>query len=240
MKRMKEAHMNETRRGSVFAYILAAIFLMGVLIVSLTGGPGKSAVTGQLDELVTLLQSDISQISAAVSDCTLNYSAPVDFDADGKTCSDSVTGTCSGAAIDNPNPPFPLYNSTWSALTSYGSTAVALTSITCPGAPGMPKLFDTSTMKASRALRLLSNTTTYTTTYLNDSTEGVMLSITRTSSDPLWTEAVSRINAKNSTCKAAVVTAAGPCANGCLDIWLLRRTATTVIGTTGTEAACHP
>jgi hypothetical protein len=215
-------------RGSVFFYILAAIFLLGVLVVTLTGGPQKSATTGQLDELSTLVHGDLKQIAAAINECVLSYPAAADLDGDG-----------SKTATDNPNPPFPLYSATLppAAPGSYGGTGAAFADITCPGAPGLPKVFDPA---KGRYLRVLGDASAYTVNYLTDTTEGVLIRVTSASANPLWTEAISRLNKKYSACSAAAVTAGGTCVNGCFYLWIMRRTDTTAIGTTGAEAACAP
>jgi hypothetical protein len=65
--------------------------------------------------------------------------------------------------------------------------------------------------------------------YFTDSTEGIYLRITRTVSDPLWTEAIARLNNKYTACSVAVVAAGNTdpylytCTNGCLYYWILRR-----------------
>jgi hypothetical protein len=203
------------QKGSIFAYILIAILLLGVLIMTLTGGPQKSTTTVQLDELTNLIRADLMQISAAINECVLNNSTPLDLNADG-----TVDST------DNPNPTFPLYNTTFNAGTSYGGTGTAIANITCPGAAGaptaMPLIFNNM---GGRALRTLADTSLYTVNYLNNATEGVQIRITRTASSPLWTEAISRLNSQYSQCKAAAVapTGAGTCANGCFYLWVLRQ-----------------
>lgn len=219
-------------QGSVITYILLVMFLIGILMVSMTEGPKRSAQTQQLDDLVLSLKSDISLIESSVNDCILVYSAAIDRDGDGDK-----------DETDNPNPPFPLvYNS----ATGYATTGPIAQAI-CPGAPPAPLNHlaappaDEPSRKqlliggqSGRAFKALGNTALYTTTYTTDTTEGVYVRITRATPHLLWTESISRLNAAYSTCKAATVTAAGDCVNGCFYYWI-KRLPTSVLGP---EAGC--
>lgn len=216
-------------RGSILFYILAAIFMAGLLTVSLTSGPKKSVVTGQLDELANLIYADLVAAEAAINDCVLVYPAAVDFDA---------SGTADTA--DNPNPGFPLYHGLpWNAGTSYGAAGADLADITCAGAPGLPKIFDGS---RGRGLRILGDTALWQAQYRNEATEGVMLRVTRTSPDPLWDEAAERINARYSACKAFAVkdgtVDGGACENGCLFLWLVRPPSSAIGNADGGGVTC--
>jgi len=248
------------QKGSVFAYILATIFLMGALILALTTGPQKSETSAQLDQLVDLAYGDISQIQAIVNECVLQHQAAVDINGDGLICSSitnpplSAGSSCIGAAtIDNPNPPYPVYSlGTTSGYagggtTAYGNDGAAGTTginldfktnnIVCPGAPMSmstpPLMFN---FQGGRGLRLFGDTSTYTVNYLNNGTEGILMRITRTSSNPLWTEAISRLHGKFSSCQSYNVTSGGTCANGCFYFWLLRLHSSTI----GAGGGCPP
>lgn len=210
--------MQNAEKGSVFAYILIAIFLAGLLVMTLTSGPQKSATTEQIDELTGSVQSDLKLISAGVNECVLQYSSKVDVNADGTD------------DFSNPNIPFPLYDS---AGTS-GGTGVAIKNIVCPGAPGTPVVFGNKNGQGLRTLDIFAASPIYTVNYLSDSTEGVLIRITRNAANPLWTEAISRLNGRYSTCEAANVTAGGTCANGCFYVWLLRRSTSAI----GVEGGC--
>jgi hypothetical protein len=155
-------------------------------------------------------------VNSAITECVLTYSAATDIDGDGDT-----------DAADNPNPPYPLYND----LSSAGA-GETLADIKCPGAPASQQLLFNN--QAGHTFKVLSDTATYTATYFNDGTEGVMILLTRASGDTLWTEAISRLNAKYSTCKAANVTAPGPCVDGCFYFWV-KRLSTSV---TAVEGGC--
>jgi hypothetical protein len=223
------------QKGSAFVYVFLAVVLTGLLVFTLTNGPQKAASSAQIDDLANGIQSDLKAASAAVTECALNYSSPVDRNGDGKTCADATTGTCSGVSvIDNPNPTFPLYDS-GATTSAYGGTGTALKNVTCPGAPGRPAIFNQANGQTFRVLDLFNTgTPTYSVNYLTDNTEGVLLRITRASSSALWTEAMSRLNGRYSTCQAAAVTAAGTCANGCFYYWIVRRSTST----TGVEGGC--
>lgn len=222
----------ESQRGSVVTYLLIALFLMGLLAAALTQGAKKSVSSSQIDEMMLYLQTDIKLIHSAIMDCTQTYPTPVDVDGN---------GTINTA--DNPNAPFPLYGKGARATLTSGGTGHeggadtgsdinGATSIGCPGNPNA----STAVFSGNYAnkFKLLGDTATYTTTYFNNgnaaSTEGVYIRITRSSSDPLWTEALSRLNTKYSTCSAAVVTAAGTCVNGCFYYWLVRLPTSVITG----------
>jgi hypothetical protein len=203
-------------RGSVIVYILITIFLLGMLIFSLTSGPKKSIVSQHIDENFSALSSDISVIESSINDCVLFYSKKVDSDGDGVDDN------------NNPNIPYPLYP----PLLTSGGAGTSLTGILCPGAPpAKQKVFDN---KAGHSFRVLANTSLYTLNYLTDTTEGVLVRVTRASADPIWAETIARLDSKYSDCKAAALTAAGTCVNGCFYYWILRR-ATSV---TAPEAGC--
>lgn len=205
-----------TQKGSILIYILISIFLMGMVIAALTQGAKQSATTKNLNNMTLYLHSDIQVIEAAIQKCTLSYQKPVDVDANGTI-----------DATDNPNPPFPLYGDL-----SSGGAGTAVAGIKCPGAPvAKQPIFNN---RQDGYMKMLADTATYTTTYFNDGTEGVYVRVTRATANALWTEAIGRVNAKYSTCRAAAVTAAGTCANGCFYFWILRR-ATSALGG---EAGC--
>ena len=196
------------QKGSIVVYILIAIFLTGVLIAAMTQGSKKNASSEQMDEMMLYLQNDIKTIQSFVAECAQSYPG-------------AVTG------VTNPNTPFPLYSDL-----SSGGTGNVIATIKCPGAPAAQQTIFSN--NAGSSFKLLSDTTTYTTQYFTDGTEGVYFRITRASGDPLWTEAISRLNNKYSKCSAAAVTSGGTCANGCFYFWVLRRTTSTL----GGEAGC--
>ena len=212
------------QKGSVVIYILIAIFLTGLLIAAMTQGSKKSASSGQLDQMALFGLADIKTIQSAITECAQTYPSPTDVDGDGDK-----------DATDNPNPPFPLYcaNAACALATmTSGAAGVDITLAGCPGAgAGQKVVFNRN---AGNNFKLLGDTATYTTKYFTDATEGTYIRITRATSDPLWTEAISRLDDKFSECSAAAVTAAGTCANGCFYYWIVRR-ATSVLGG---EAGC--
>lgn len=202
--------------GSIIVYILIAIFLTGVLIFTATSGAKKSAQTQQLEEAGIAFDADIKTIENGITDCVLNHPDP-DINGDGAV-----------DATDGDNPPFPVYGD----LFSGGTTGDAITDIRCPGANGQPVIFND--LDIGRSFHALRDTTLYTTTYVNDATEGVYVFIVRSSANALWDETISRLNDKFSTCKAAVSTTELGCANGCLFYWIKRPATSTI----AVEAGC--
>lgn len=192
----------KNEKGSIVAYALIALFLIGLLIAAMTQGSKKSAGTLQVDQMTLYLMSDIKTIQEVVNECAQVY--PGKYDPDG----DGVDNNA------NPNPPFPLYNDL-----SFGGMGDDVTAIKCPSMPAPSLVF---TGNNANKFKMLGDTATYTTKYFTDATEGVYLRITRAAGEALWTETISRINSKSSTCAAAVVTAGGTCVNGCLYYWILR------------------
>jgi hypothetical protein len=211
----KEAqNARQPEKGSVFIYILAAVFMIGLLVFAMTRGPQKGAVSGQADEMTNLAQADVAAIITDISECMLTYPNKVDVNADG---------------IDdfgNPNPPYPLYDP---AGTS-GGTGAVLTNIVCPGTPGTPKLFDTA---KGNKLRLIGNTTDFSATYFNDATNGVYFVIKRLTTSPVWNEAMARLDRKYPGCKATTVSV-GACAKGCFYYFMVLPTTSTATS----EAGC--
>jgi hypothetical protein len=206
---------SNSQSGNVLVYIMLTIFFIGLLIVTLTQGTSKNVTTQQLDSLTTGLKSDIDFIETTIDECAASYTAAIDVN------NDNAINT-----TDNPNAPYPLYTV---ALTNSG-VGTALATVYCPGSH--QPLFDSST---ANNLKLLGSTTVYTTTFFNETTEGVLVRITRATASDLWTTAISRLNTRYSECKAAVVTDGGTCLNGCFYYWF-KRPATSVIGIP--EAGC--
>lgn len=203
----------QTERGSIVIYLIIALVLMATLVVFITQGTKKGPQAQQLDETSQYLESDLGVISAAINDCVLTYSRAVDVDGDG----DKDT-------TDNPNAPFPLYGDL-----SSGGAGDDIMAIKCPGAPASKQIiFDNS---PGRNFRLLSGSD-YTVTYFTDGTEGVKITISRSSTSDIWLEAIDRLNTKLSTCQAEVDTAGG-CADGCLNYWIKRRSTSVA-----TEGGC--
>lgn len=221
---MKNTH---TQKGSVIAYILVALFLMGVLTMALTDGPKQSASTAQLNEFTLLLKSDIEQIESMVNGCVLVYSDPVE-----------LNGIDPIDASDNPNAPFPLIYD--AATPPHYFTNGNINMAVCPAAPPAPIVAPATrdqlllSGKAGRSLQLLSDTTNYTTTYVNDATRGVYIRITRNNVNPLWGEGMGRVEKKFASCKAAIDSAEVGCTNGCLYYFFKRPSTSTFI----TEADC--
>lgn len=225
-----DTHVSE--RGNILLYILIAIFLSGVLVVTLTQGPEKSALTSQLDELSVAIKSDISTIESAVMDCVIMYPKG----------GPDTNGNGTISATENANNPFPM----GSNIAAYAWNEINAGSFGCPGAPapdpGLPDDFQPIlNTKEGRALRVLSDTTNFSTWIINsDQNEGVVLLITKPTSDPLWLETISRLNSNYSTCKAATVVGAanyspiGNCTNGCFLYWFKRPSTSTW----GPEAGC--
>ncbi|MCK4945679.1 MAG: hypothetical protein KAI61_02680 [Alphaproteobacteria bacterium] len=221
------------QKGSVIIYALMTIFLVGLLITSLSQGPKKNASSVQLDKLTLFLQQDIKSVHTAISECFQMYPASIDVDGSGVI-----------DATDNPNAPFPLYcadaTCALSGLTSdgvSGTTGTPIANIGCPGAPdGQRVIFNRN---VGNNFKLLGDTTTYTAKYFTDGTEGVYLRITRVDSDDLWEESISRLNGKYSACSAAAITGAAPCANGCFYYWIVRR-ASDALGGESAQPVCTP
>lgn len=211
------------QKGNIVVYILIALFLTGMLVAMMTQGAKKSATTQQLDEIMLYLQTDIKTIQQAFSECAQSYRTAVDVNNDGTI-----------NATDNPNPPFPLYCADGTcALTGMtsGGAGTAIANSGCPGAPdGQRVIFNAN---AGNNFKTLSDTATYTTQYFTDATEGSYIRISRASSDPVWSEAIARLNNKYSKCSAAAVTAAAPCDNGCFYLWTVRLATSTLGGEVG-------
>ncbi len=214
---------NTAEKGSVVTYILIAIFLSGLLISMLTQGANKSADTTHLDKMALYLKSDISIIHSTISECFQIYNDPVDVNNDGTIDTD-----------DNPNPTLPLYDPEEPVNDGvlYGVSGEDFHLMKCPGAPASQQvMFKSATDKR---LKMLSNTTDYSTKYYTDGTEGVYLRMTSTEADLMWDEVISRVNSKISQCSAAIETDMGDCINGCLYYWILRHPTSTI----GSEVGC--
>lgn len=207
----------------MLAYILVAIFLLGILTMSVTQGPKKSARTQQIDELFLVLMNDLETLESAVQECVLMYQSPVDIDADGDK-----------DAVDNPNPPFPKIYTTVGGYADTGALADAV----CPGAPPTPLTTPAPaamsqkiiSVRAGRQVRYLTGNSRYTTTYTSNTTEGVYIKVTGAAAVSLWPEVAARLNAALTTCRAAVVTGAST------DFYFwIKRLPTSVLGP---EAGC--
>lgn len=181
------------QKGSILVYILIAIFLTGMLIASMTQGAKKSASSEQVNEMMMYLQADIRTIQANISECVVSYQNNCPPGSTTSTCPSQYTAQDSG----NYNVPFP----TPSTLLATGS-GTALASIICPRAPTAAQTIFTDSI--SQSLRLLQDTSNYTVTYYNNSTDGVYLRITRVPTDPLWTEVLNRLPSKYQSCSTAV------------------------------------
>ena len=214
---MKNKLLLKNRQGgNVVTYILIAIFLSGLLVAALSQGSKKSANTTHLDQDANYLRSDLTVIHSAIDECVQVFTSPVDVDGNG-----TIDTT------DNPNAPFPLYDDL-----SSGGVGVDFSVIKCPGAASTQQALFTG--PTDNRLKILTDTSTYTATYVSDATEGVYIKIINNYSDALWKEIISRVNDKTSICSAAVVVDAGDCAGSCLYYWILRRSTSAI----GVEAGC--
>ncbi len=199
------------QKGSIIIYILIAIFLTGLLVEMMTQGATKSASSSQINAMVMELQKDIQTIHNKVAECPVIYPT-------------QLTGTPS-----NPNQPWPMYCANSScvltAMTS-GGTGTTLSLVGCPGAPTGQQLVFPNTVTDN--LKLLDDSSNYNVTYISNSTDGIMLRVTRVGSDPLWSEAISRLSAKFAPCASKVVMAnpdplGYDCSGGCFYYWILRK-----------------
>jgi hypothetical protein len=225
---MISPRQRKDNRGSIIIYILIAIFLTGLLVAAMSQGAKKSASSEQIDEVMMYMQTDIQAVQANITECVVSYQnnnfCPPNSSGPGLSCQDEFQTQDGG----NPNVPFPLYHD----LTSGGSgdalvNSTATTSIMCPRAPAAQQQIFTKSI--TQSLKLLQDTSNYTTTYFTNGSEGVYLRITRTLSDPIWTEAITRLNNKYTACSVAYVAPGGTdptgytCTYGCLYYWILRR-----------------
>jgi len=208
---------NSNQTGSIVTYILAAMFLMGLLIATLSQTTQKRGDSSQVEKDFQYLKSDIDSIHAAVAECLQTYPERADVNNDNVVNDD-----------DNPNPPFPLYE----GLTS-GNTGETITKIKCPAAPASNNSVFADDHDSR--ITILYNTLVYTTQYFNDATNGVYMRISSSVHDDLWREVISRINNSFSKCSAEIVTNGGDCVGGCLYYWFSRPDTNTI----GDEEGCH-
>lgn len=190
--------------GNAVAYLFLAIFLIGVLTMTLTDGIGVGTTTARLDETKAHLRADIQVITNGVSECILIYPDPVDVDGDGVIDSD-----------DNPNPPYPIYGDD-----STGGTGADIAEIKCPGSG--EEIF---TSAQGRFFRMIGGDQ-YTTTYMNDASDGVYITIDYALATENWEETLVQVNAAFPACQADIDSATGSCATGsCLVYWIKRNSA---------------
>ncbi len=205
----------KSEAGNVVFYIFAAFGLLAFLVFMMTKGTDESINATEAQKQALLVKSDISTIHNAVQRCALMYQKPVDLDGDGDA-----------DVMDNPSPPFPLYNKSGLGYgNSYGNVGVDIKTVICPGAPvGEDKILDGD---AGEFLSTLSRAN-YTVTYTTDIVLGVgIISITIDNSEksPAWTEAMTRIDNQLDPNNAGIVdidVATGTCATGggCLIYWI--------------------
>jgi len=202
-------------KGSIVTYILAAIFLSGLLVAVLSQGSNKSADSSHVEKEVSYLKADIDSIHYAVAECIQVYYQRVDVNNDGTI-----------DATDNPNPPFPLYDD----LSNSGS-GEDLKKIKCPGDPSSNNINDNYIFSENlyNSVKVLSNSSLYNVKYFNDSIEGVYLKISSLNSDDIWKEGISRINDMFSGCTVEIITDEGECKGQCLFYWIARPS-TSVLG----------
>ena len=226
--------MNTSRqKGSIIVYILIAIALTGLLVASMSQGTQKSASSEQIDEVMMYLQNDIQTVQSNITECVTSYQNNNFCPTSGCVTEYATQDT------GNLNVPFPGYCATTPACPvstmTYGNAGTALANIGCPRAP-TPLIFNDS---ITQSLKTFQDTANYTVTYYNNNTEGVYLRITRTASDPLWTEAIARMNSKYAACSVAYVAPGGAdptgytCTNGCLYYWILRKSSSSASWKTG-------
>lgn len=196
------------QKGSIIAYLMLALVMMGILVVTLTGGSQRSQDATRTEDAVNAFVSDLRTIEAAINDCVTLYPKSIDRDGDGDK-----------DATDNPNAPFPYYNA---GNPPYAGAGTALGNIVCPGAPAASAtVFDNK--KSGKFLRLL-NVPGVSITYLTDATEGVRLTIARSGNvPPYWNDVVDLVNARLLTCQAEKVTGGACATNNCLYYWIKRR-----------------
>jgi hypothetical protein len=166
--------------------------------------------------MMLFLQNDIQTVQNNIDECVQSYQG-------NKLCTDPADTTCNEyitADAGNPNKPFPSYNDG-----TYNGTGGALAGIKCPRAPTAQQTIFTDAIGGG--LKLLNDTANFTATYFN-APDGVYVRITRAISDPLWTEAVSRLPSKYSAC-STVVESINPdptgfdCSGGCFYYFILRK-----------------
>ena len=189
-------------KGGATAYLLVAIFIMGVLTVALMSGSSVSTSTQKVRLLKGQLEADIQVAVNGINNCVLGYPSAVDIDGDGDTDDD-----------DNPNPPYPVYSDD-----STGSGGETLRDIKCPGS-------DKNVYSTSRGdfFPLIGDTSEYTVTYYNDSTEGIRIIVDSVNETSTWDQAIERLNYSLSECQSEVDEITGSCASGsCFTFWVKR------------------
>lgn len=207
----------EKQKGSIVAYILGALFLMGLLFATFSQTSNKSSDASQVEKDFQILKSDIESLHSAIAECIQIYSKHADVNDDGTV-----------DAVDNPNPPFPLYED----LTS-GDAGESITQIKCPGAPSS----NNDIIKGEQDTKLitLSSSSAYSARYFNHATDGVYIRITSSLHDALWEEILSRLDGSFAKCSAEIVSDSGDCEGGCLYYWLSKPDTNTI----GNEEGCH-
>lgn len=197
-----QSKSHHRQSGTVITYLLIALFLIGILTVTMMSGSSINPQTQRLDSLQNQFEADLSRILNGINACILGFPTAIDIDGDGDVDTD-----------DNPNAPYPIYDDN-----STGSGGDEFQDILCPGS-GQP-VFSSA---RGDFFPLLSNSAEYTVTYFNDSTEGIRLVFDRTLDSQIWLAMVNRIDEQSSQCQAEVDTSTGSCATGaCLTYWVRR------------------
>tara|TARA_B100000686_G_C16778660_1_gene970293 strand:- start:1268 stop:1870 length:603 start_codon:yes stop_codon:yes gene_type:complete len=199
--------MISNERGSAIAYIFLAIFMGGLVMVSMTRDTSINVSTQNLQAMKTQLRADLNMIQSAVQECIQSYPDAVDLNSDGNIDD-----------ADNPNPPYPVY-----ADLSTGSTGEGIKNIVCPGNGA-----DIMTGATGRFLKLLDDPADYATTYYNDpsgtSDELITVAIQPTVQSLNWNEMAQQLQAEDS-CLYETDTATGSCATQtCLTYYISRPT----------------
>ena len=179
-------HMSRKQRGSVIVYLMLALALIGLLTAYLSSGSKRAPEAVQSEQYLKKMETDLALISTLIQECILTYPDAVDLNADNLI-----------NATDNPNPPFPVYDDL-----STGGVGVPLNEIRCPGAPVSQQVLF-SNLQMGRYLELWHDSE-ITTTYLNNATEGIRITITRASDSDYWSNVLEAIETSRSECSVEI------------------------------------
>ena len=198
----KYSNILRSETGGATAYLLIAVFIMGLLTVTVLSGSTVNTTTQQTRMLKGQIEADLQTAINGINDCVLNFPAAVDVDGDGDI-----------DTTDNPNAPYPIYSDD-----STGGSGDTLRDIKCPGS-------DQNVYSTARGqfFPLIGDTAKYTTTYVNSSTEGIQIIFDRVGESHTWDMAIDRLDQTLSECQAEVDDSTGSCATGsCFTYWVKR------------------